>query len=203
MNHFKYIGIGLCTALFIGGCATNKNESSQPAGFLGDYSNLELVKNNDGTETRRWIDPKIKKGQYPKLIVVPVAFYPKPKATEQIPVETLQGIRSYTTEALHRELGKSFVLVHEREPDVAHLRVVITGLKTETEGWSDDEAAYLLVEASLEDSLTSRQIGKAVRKIHARKLLENYEEQLTADMMHSAIDDAASGTRMLFEQVLK
>ena len=203
MNHFKYIGVGLCTALFIAGCATDTKETSHLTRFLGDYSNLELVKNKDGTETRRWFSPEIKKGQYPKLIVVPVAFFPKPEATEQISVETLQGVRRYTTEALQRELGKSFVLVNQAEPDVAHLRVVITGLKTESKRLSSNEAAYLLVEASLEDSLTSRQIGKAVRKILARKLLENYEEQLTVDMMHSAIDDAASGTRMLFEQVLK
>ena len=224
MKHFKYIGIGVCAAVLIAGCATDKKiETSSLTGFLGDYSHLEPVKGKDGEEIRRWVDPQLKKGKYQKLIVEPVVFYPEAKATKQISVETLKELREYTTEALQRELGKSFLLVQQAGPDTARLRIALTGVSTDAESLkfyeyvpfaaiaagvttatgARDRVAHIMVEAMATDSVTGKVLGMGVRKIPGKKLLENDTEKLTAKMMRSTLDDKANSARLIMDRVLK
>ena len=224
MRHLKYIAIGACAAMLITGCATDKKvESTELTGFLGDYSGLESVKGKGGEEIRRWIDPNLKKGKYLKLIVEPVVFYPEAKATKQISVETLKGLREYTTEALQRELGKSFLLVQQAGPDTARLRIALTGVSTDAEAMkvyeyipfaaiaagvttatgARDRVAYMMVEAMATDSVTGKVLGKGVRKIPGKKLLKNDTEKLTVKMMRSTLDDKANNARLIMDRVLK
>jgi Protein of unknown function (DUF3313) len=224
MRHLKYIGISVCAAMLITGCATDKKvESTELTGFLGDYSGLESVKGKGGEEIRRWVDPNLKKGKYQKLIVEPVVFYPEAKATKQISVETLKELREYTTEALQRELGKSFLLVQQAGPDTARLRIALTGVSTDAEALkvyeyipfaaiaagvttatgARDRVAYMMVEAMATDSVTGKVLGKGVRRIPGKKLLKNDVEQLTAKMMRSTLDDKANSARLIMDRVLK
>lgn len=223
MNHLKHIGIGLCMAMLIASCASNKIEPEQLSGYLGDYSQLEPVKGKDGEEIRRWVSPTLKKGEYLKLIVDPIVFYPEPKATKQVSVETLEKIRDYATEALQRELGKSFLLVQQVGPGTARLRVALTGVTTSTEKLSAyeyipiaaiaagvmtaagerDRVAYMMVEAEVLDSVSGAKLGMGVRKIPGEKLLKNDKEQLTAAMMKKTIDDASNSARLVMDRVLK
>jgi hypothetical protein len=224
MAHLKYGFSMLCAALLIAGCATSKSVSpTQFTGYLGDYSKLEPVKGEGGEELRRWVNPKIKKGQYTKLIVDPVVFHPAPQATKQAAAETLYEIRRYTDEALRRELGKSFLLVNQVGPGVARVRVAITGVTTDAEGMkpyeffpiaaivAGAEAAsgararetFLLAEAETLDSVTNERLGMVVRKIPGKRLVKGEKEMLTADMMKPILDDKADNVRRVFDRILK
>jgi hypothetical protein len=224
MNHLKHIGIGLCTAMLIAGCSSQKEiKPDQLSGYLGDYSKLEPVKGKDNEEIRRWVDPSLKKGEYLKLIVDPIVFYPEPKPSKQVSLETLNKIRDYTNLALQRELAKSFLEVQQAGPGTARLRIAFTGVTVDTEELSAYEyipiaaiaagvmtaagererVAYMMVEAELTDSVTGKKLAMAVRKIPGNKMLKNDKEQLTEAMMKSVIDNAADSARRVMDRVLK
>ena len=224
MKYVKYIGVAVCATVLIAGCATDRQtETAGLSGFLSDYSNLEPVKGEGGEEIRRWINPKIEKGKYLKLIVEPVVYHPEAKATAQISVETLEGLRRYSTEAMRRELGKSFLLVQKVGPDTARIRIALTGVTTNpkdlevyeyipfaaiaagisTATGARDRVTFIMLEALIIDSSTGETLGMGVRKIPGKKLLENDSDQLTVDMMRSVLDDKAISARMLMDRVLK
>lgn len=224
MSHVKRIGILSCAALLIVGAATAKAASEQKySGYLGDYSKLESVKGEKGEEIRRWVNPKLKRGEYLKLIIDPVVYYPAPDPSKQVSTETLQQIRQYTDEALRREIGKSFLLVNQVGPGVARVRIALTGITTEAEGMkpyefipiaaivAGAEAAsgkrkrdsFLIVEAEIVDSVTNDKLGMGARKSPAKKGLKGEKEQLTLEMMKPVIDDKAANARTILDRTLK
>lgn len=224
MNYLKRIGIVSCAALLIVGAATAKAASEQKySGYLGDYSKLESVKGEKGEEIRRWVNPKLKRGEYLKLIIDPLVFYPAPQPSKQVSNETLQQIRQYADEALRREVGKSFLLVNQVGPGVARVRIAITGITTEAEGMkpyefipvaaivAGAEAAagtrkrdsFLVVEVELVDSVTNDKLGMAARKIPGKKQLKGEKDQLTLEMMKPVLDDKAANARLILDRTLK
>ena len=221
MNRSKLLNVLAFAGLLIAGCATPPPEHF--SGYLGDYSKLESVKGEQGDEIRRWVSPKLQKGEYLKLMVDPVVFFPQAKATSQVSEETLRQIGAYTNEAMRREMGKSFLLVNQAGPGVARLQVAFTGVTTETEGLAPYEyipiAAIVAgaqeatgtrsrepaiqVEMQLTDSLTNERLAAAVRRAKAKPILKNDKEQLTLDMMRPLIDSRAENGRQILDRVLK
>jgi len=221
MNRSNLLNVLAFAGLLTAGCATPPPEHF--SGYLGDYSKLESVKGEGGDEIRRWVNPKLKKGEYLKLLVDPVVFFPQAQPTPQISAETLRQIGAYTNEAVRRELGKSFLLVNEVGPGVARLDVAFTGVTTETEGLAPYEyipvAAIVAgaeaasgtrsrqptvqVEARVTDSLTNERLGVAVRRAKAKAVLKNDKEQLTLEMIRPFIDDRAANARQILDRVLK
>jgi hypothetical protein len=208
--------------VLVAGCATSP-PAEHLSGYLGDYSKLESVKGEGGDEIRRWVSPKLEKGAYQKLMVDPVVFFPQAQPTPQISAETLRQIGAYTNEALRREIGKSFLLVHEAGPGVARLQIAFTGVTTVTEGLAPYEyipvAAIVAgaeaasgtrsrepaiqVEVALTDSVTNQRLGAAVRRAKAKPVLKNDKEQLTLEMMRPLIDSRAENARQILDRVLK
>ena len=225
MKTLKQIGIGLFVATILAGCATNNQQPEQAGlvGFLGDYSNLESIKGDDGEEMRRWITSSNIRGLYPKLIVDPIVFYPEPQETEQVSVETLEGLRSYADKALRRELAKSYLLVNKVGPNTARIRMALTGVTTESEDMkayeytpftaiaagvsmavgTRDRVTYIFLEAEVIDSLTEEKLGRVVRRVPGKKLLEDNEQMLTVEMVQEVFDEKARNARLIFDQVLK
>jgi hypothetical protein len=222
MHHFaKILNVLAFAGVLVAGCATPPPEHF--SGYLGDYSKLESVKGEGGDEIRRWVSPKLKKGEYLKLMVDPVVFFPQPQPTPQVSAETLRQIGAYTNEALRREIGKSFLLVNQAGPGVARLQIAFTGVTTETEGLAPYEyipvAAIVAgaeaasgtrsrepaiqVEMQLVDSLTNQRLAAAVRRAKAKPILKNDKEQLTVEMMRPLIDSRAENGRQILDRVLK
>jgi hypothetical protein len=138
MKNLKLLGIGLSASMFITGfVATTAIKASDDiplSGFLGDYSKLEVVEAKGDEELRRWVTSSDIRGIYPSLILESVVFYPKPQPSEQVSAEVIRQVQDYTDAALSRELGKSYKLVDLAGPNIARVRIAITGLTTEAEG---------------------------------------------------------------------
>ncbi|MDT8283332.1 MAG: DUF3313 domain-containing protein [Gammaproteobacteria bacterium] len=230
MSYLKHTVISICTVLLISSCATNKDEPTkadlaQLNGYFGDYSDLKPVKDKDkdDAEIRRWITSKDIKGKYSKLMVEPVVFYPEPKVSKQVTVETLQGIGQYTDTELKRKLAKSYQLVDQAGPGVARVSLAITGVTTDTEDLKfyqyipvalivtgvaaatgeRDRVASMLVETLVTDSVTGEKLGMGLRKFPGKTLLKNDTEMLTVDLMKPAIDDNIKSAVQVFDQILK
>jgi hypothetical protein len=222
MHHYaKILNVLAFAGVLTAGCATPPPEHF--SGYLGDYSKLESVKGEQGDEIRRWVSPKLNKGEYLKLMVDPIVFFPPPKAMPQVSVDTLRQIGAYANEAMRRELAKSFLLVNEAGPGVARLQLAFTGVTTETEGMAPYEyipiaaiavgvetatgtrsrAPAIQVEAQVTDSLTNERLAAAVRRAQAKPILKNDKEQLTLEMMRPLLDSRAENARQILDRVLK
>ena len=219
-RYAKLLNVLAVAGVLVAGCATPPQQLS---GYLGDYSKLEPVKGEGGDEIRRWVSPKLKKGEYLKLMVDPIVFFPAPKATPQVSEETLRQIGAYANEALRRELGKSFLLVNQVGPGVARLQIAFTGVTTQAEdlkfyeytpitavvagaeaaSGTRDRVAVIQVEVQVIDSQTGARLGAAVRRTQAKQVLKNDKEQLTLDMMRPILDDKAANARQILDRVLK
>lgn len=177
----------------------------------------------NGEEIRRWVNPRIKRGKYSKLIVDPVVFHTPPQATDQVTADTLAEIHHYTNEALQREFAKTYPLMNKVSPEAARVRIAITGVTAEVEtatfydevtsfvtlagGWlgagKRDRKAFLLIEAELTDSVTGEKLGMGLRKVPAKKLLTADRQQLTLDVVRPFLDERAANARVVLERVMK
>ena len=95
------------------GCASKVQQPDEYSGFLKDYSRLKEAKSPSGAEVMRWIDPKLKPGQYTSVYIEPTQLYPAPKPTEKIPQSTLNGITQYYDQALKRELSQQTMMANK------------------------------------------------------------------------------------------
>ena len=220
-RYAKILNVLAFAGVLVAGCATPPPQ--QLSGFLGDYSKLEPVKGEGGDEIRRWVSPKLNKGEYLKLMVDPIVFFPPAKETSQISAETLRQIGAYANEALRRELGKSFLLVNQVGPGVARLQIALTGVTTQAEdlkfyeytpitaavagaeaaSGTRDRVAVIQMEAQVTDSQTGARLGAAVRRTQPKQVLKNDKEQLTLDKMRPILDDKAANARQILDRVLK
>lgn len=180
------------------------------SGFLPDYSKLEKIKDAKGSELQRWISPTYSKGQYQKILVEPVVFYPEPKGSEQVSDQTLKDIQAYLSTSLKDVALKDRQQTSEPGPGVVRIQVAITAVATSAAGLKPyqlipvaliaqgakaatghrKQDAELYVEALLTDSVTNEPIAMAVR--HGKGVeLKNSQEQLTLDSVKSRIDSWA------------
>lgn len=224
MNRIEKIFAALFMALLISGCATSTTvPKEQFSGYLGDYSKLKLVKDETGHDVLRWKSRKLKRGRYSKLILDPIVFYPAPRPSSQVSINTLYDMRKYMDKTWVREVGKVITLTNKPGPGVLRLRTAITGATTVAEGLKGYEyipvalvvsgataaaggrnrEAFVVIEAELIDSRTGERLVMGVRKHKAEKLLENDKEQLTLGHVRSMLNQLAVAARKFVETTIK
>ncbi|AUM12119.1 DUF3313 domain-containing protein [Ketobacter alkanivorans] len=197
--------------LVFAGCANIDSIEEQNSGFLGDYSNMKVVKMKDKSKARRWINPDIKKGQYTKVIVPQITFFPAPRTSDQVQLETLNKIADYLTKQIRAEVSKNFELTDKAGPDTVQIQVAITGVATPMEGLSAyevtpmtlafagasaaagarDRLAVVYVEAIATDSLTGAELAKGLRQGVGESLRDD-KEQLDVSKVQAILDGWAS-----------
>lgn len=106
--------------------------AQQNSGFLKDYSRLELRKDSQGVERRVWRDPDFTGEKYQKILIEPVVFYPAPKATDRVSMQTLNEIRDFVTVSLRKSLGKSVPIADKPGPGVARMQMALTAASVDT-----------------------------------------------------------------------
>jgi len=193
------------------GCASKVQQPDEYSGFLKDYSRLKEAKSPSGAEVMRWIDPKLKLGQYTSVYIEPTQLYPAPKPTEKIPQSTLNGITQYYDQALKRELSKSLPLASAPGPGVIVVRAAITAVSSETESLAPyeyipvalvaaavstasgirDQETQLATEAVFIDGKSQDVVAQVVRK-GTGKPLANASQAMKADDVKNVIDTWAS-----------
>lgn len=212
MHQIKIIFSAVFVALLFAGCAGQKTVPKQEfSGYLGDYSELKKTKDAEGHEVLRWQSPKLKPGTYKAMILDPIVFYPAPRPTKQVSLQTLEQMRDYLNKAVKAQVGKVIKLTDKTGPGVVCMRSAITGAATETEalkgyqyipiaflvteaeGATGDRSreAYIVLEAEILDSRTGERLAMDVRKDVAKKLLKNDKQQLTLDDVRPMLDDLA------------
>jgi len=178
-------------ALLFAGCThTQKNqhaESAQetqttlgPSGFLGDYSMLKATKDARGDTVMRYVNPKLRSGDYKAVLLDPTQFYPEPQPTEQVDAATLASIRQYVDTNLRNKLGKKVTLVSQPGPGVLRIQPAITAVSGDkaklkpyqyipvafvvAEAKGRKRVAALQIEVDARDSLSGERMGAAVRQ---------------------------------------
>jgi len=228
MNNVIKICAALCAGLLIAGCAGGgKEDSSKPtdihySGYLGDYKGLEKIKTESGSEAARWINPKLKKGKYTKIIIDPIVFYPAPQPGPNVTIQSLYDIVAYANKAEKREVAKVIKVVDRAGPGVLRLRVAMTGVKKQKEGMSAleytpigllfvgaqeatgtrAEEGFILWEGELIDSETGERMAMGVRKQEVKKKL-SANEKFTLDLLKPAIDRDAANLREIIAKNVK
>lgn len=202
----------LCVAtIAVSGCASKAPQPDEYSGFLSDYSQLKEAKSPSGAEVMRWVDPNLDLKRYTAVYIEPTQFYPKPQATAKIPASTLNGINSYYTAALKRELSKSMQVANAPGPRVIVLRAAITAVSSKTESLKPyeyipvalvvaavstgagirDQETTLGTEAQFLDGATGKVLAQVVRK-GTGKPLSNDAQVMKADDVKGVIDGWAS-----------
>jgi hypothetical protein len=232
MYQIKTMFTALFVALLMVGCASEPTaepeemtaEPEEFSGYLGNYGNLTETIDERGKRVLRYKKPGIKNGNYTKIILDDIVFYPpvdevalaEVEAKGQITREVLMKIRDYANEALRREVGKVMTFTNQPGPDTLRIRVALTGVSTSTKaltGWEYIPVAlvvagvataigergldtFVITEGELLESETGERLLMSVRKSKALETLKNTEDPLTADHVRQVIDDSAEEVRL-------
>lgn len=218
MKTRQMIGTLCIVAMGVTGCSSTVTQPDEYSGFLADYGRLQETQSPSGAQVLRWIDPDLNLKRYTSVYIEPTQFYPKPQATDKIPESTLQGINSYYTQALKRELGKSLPLAEGPGPGVVVVRAAITAVSSKTEGLKPYElvpvalvAAAVSTGAGIRDQQTTlgteaqfldgnKVIAQVVRK-GTGKPLQNDTQVMHADDVKNVIDGWAVDLRQSYMQL--
>lgn len=119
-------------SLIMGACSSSPvEELNQTAtGFIGDYSRFERMETDDGLKSFRYASDKIKSGVYHKVIIDPVAFYPKEVTSDQIHSALLEQTKNYIDGKYAEVIAPSFEIVDSPQAGAFRLTPRITALKT-------------------------------------------------------------------------
>lgn len=204
------------------GCSSKVTQPDEYSGFLSDYSNLKEARSPSGAQVMRWVDPNLSLSRYNAVYIEPIQFYPKPQASTKIPESTLQGISTYYSQALKRELEKSLPLADGPGPGVIVVRAAITAVSSKTESLKPyeyipvalvvatvstgagirDQETTLGTEAQFLDGASGKVVAQVVRK-GTGKPLANESQVMKADDVKSVIDGWASDLHQSFLKLKK
>lgn len=192
--------------------------AEEHSGFLGDYSQLAKEKDAAGEDVLRYVSPKIKPGDYQKLLIDPIQFYPAPKPTDKVGDQALTDIRNYMDKALRAGLGSKLPLASEPGPGVLRVRPAITAVDTKNQGLKPYELlpvgfiisrgvvgkakeATIELEVEVVDSATGERLAALVRKGVGAKI-EDKDGQLSLPHIRPVLDKwIDTGSNFLAERV--
>ena len=118
-----FVVIGLSLAL--AGCASAPKES----GFLNGYYK-DLGPGPEGGAKYRWLKPGVDFAKYNKLMIDSVVFYYAPDSDDRsIDAEQMKELTDAFNLELVNALKGSYPIVAEPGPDVARLKIALTGIK--------------------------------------------------------------------------
>ncbi|WP_392339645.1 DUF3313 family protein [Moritella marina] len=100
------------------------------AGFIEDYSKLERVETNDGLKSFRYVSERIKSGDYNKVIIDPVEFYPREVVSKQMNQALFDETKSYIDKRLAEVATVSMEVVDTPQKNTMRLTPRITAINT-------------------------------------------------------------------------
>lgn len=122
----KKIWVALLGMMLLSGCATTNTTQS---GFLGDYYKNLAPGPKDGAKMR-WVKPGVDFAKYDKVMLDSVVFaLAEDSEDKTIDPEVMKDLQEKCNLALANAIKAKYPIVTEPGPDVARIRVAITGLK--------------------------------------------------------------------------
>ena len=200
--------------LFLAGCGSNTIKPEEQSGYLKDYSDVMKTKDPKGNTVYRYASPKLNPANYSAVMIQPVEYYPKPEPTEQVSQQTLDQIRAYLGESLHKSIGGKVKVVDKPGPGVARLNVAITAAVPDKQSLKayqyiplafiyvmgkraisgQTEEAHLVIEAQGTDSVSGETLLKVVRSGEGEELNKVEGQRiLTLEAIQPLIDKWAEG----------
>lgn len=197
--------------LLLAGCTAITPLEKQHSGYLSDYSDMKVIDTPDGSDVMRWVSPDLKKGVYTKAIVEQVSFFPAPKTSEKVKLETLNKISNYLTAQIKSELSSNnFELTDKPGPDTLTYQIAVTGVATPLEGLqyyevlpitlvyagavlamgSRDDVVVVYLEGVVKDSVTGKEVAKSVRQ-GVGENLQDSDKQLDVEKVKELLNSWA------------
>jgi hypothetical protein len=185
------------TLLMVGGCVAMKSHKTQPAGFLGDYSQLKEGK------TKEWmfgyVNPAVSIQAYTSILMDPIRIYvSKEYNMKNVSSEDQQKILNYADATIRKHLAQDYTLVQKPGPGVMRLRIAITEAENSSVAWdtvstimpislaisgittiASGSAAFVGsagVEAELQDSLTGTRLMAGVDRRMGGKITGKFDK---------------------------
>ena len=119
----------LLIAVMLCACSTTyEARKVQPSGFLGDYSGLKKVSNDN--PALLYVNTEAISGQYSRIMIDPIQMYgPTNGALAKLAKEDQQRLVNYLDASLRVYLSSNYTLVSQPGPHVMRLRMAITEAK--------------------------------------------------------------------------
>ncbi|WP_052097570.1 DUF3313 domain-containing protein [Achromobacter sp. RTa] len=130
-NLLRTFFLGISTAALAAGCSTAP--PAQESGFLSDYSMLRQAPAPGGGTRLVYLNSAFTPARYHAVWLDPIVYYPEPKPSADVSMETLVQIRNAVNDTLRRKIGEQVRLVDRAGPGVAHVRIAITAVGTRTQ----------------------------------------------------------------------
>lgn len=121
----RIAGLVLLLALGASCATTYQARQAQPAGFLGDYSQLRKGQGEEPLLVYR--DPEVGRRAYGRILIDPVVGYlGAGSRLHKLSEADRQALLDYFHAALREQLGRDYKLADEAGPGVLRLRVALT-----------------------------------------------------------------------------
>jgi len=154
---------------------------AQDAGFLKDYSQLEMRKDAKGVERKIWINPKLRPQSYQKIIIEPITFFPAPSPTEQVSMGALDEIRAYIDSGVRKAVAASLPVVSEDGPGVIRFRWAITAASVDK-----SLKAYQLIPLAL--IVTAAKRGTGIETYNVKLMVEGeWLDSVSGEVLFRAV----------------
>lgn len=165
-------------------------EEPKYSGFLGNYYQ-DLQPGPEGGAKMRWIKPGVDFTKYHKLIVDSVIFYMAPDSEDMgIDAEQVKELSDAFNQEIVNALKDKYLLVSDPGPDVARLKIAITGIKKSRPGIS---AVTSVVPVGIGISIIKKGVtgsysgsGKTAAEFMAL-------DSTTNDVIVAAVDERSAG----------
>lgn len=204
MKHLIYSAI---IAAMMTGCASQSIEKTN-SGFLTQryYDQLTQIESPSDQIVYRYVSPSFEPSRYERAIVEPVIAYPKPQATEQVSMETLETLQLQLTLLLEDSLSEVLTLTREPGPDVLRLELAVTGINISDrplEGYEyipifliaseasggREQQVKLFLEGRVTDSNTDEVQAVSIRELTSEDL-EDAKAKLEAKQLNQGMEAA-------------
>ncbi|MDM9561767.1 DUF3313 domain-containing protein [Bordetella petrii] len=133
-NPLRTICLGISTAFLLSACSTPSPPKG--SGFLQDYGRLHQEATPDGGTRQVYVNPVFTPENYKAVWLDSITYYPEPRPSEDVSMETLTQIRNALDQSLRHKIGQQVRLVDRAGPGVAHVRIAITAIGAERQALS-------------------------------------------------------------------
>ena len=205
-----FLPTAVALGLFMGGCASNKNLTSQHSGFLNDYSSLKQSPHDPAAMI--YIAQDVDFATYENVMVAPVRLIAN---NEQIKANKglLKEMSEYMTQKVRTSIRQNpnFKLVTKPQANTAKIEFALTAV---TVDYSDREVyqyipvafviteaarasgasekdARVVVELRVTDANSAKVLGRAIASQKGKQVTVDKEEKLTLDLLKPALDKIA------------
>lgn len=112
----RFMGLTIASIFLVACASAPPLTAKQQSGFLSDYSSLKPFKTQSDAKVWRWISPEITQGQFSKLQIEPLVFYPEPVTTDLLSMNALNELGKDLTDTA-RESARTHQIPVVEAPD--------------------------------------------------------------------------------------